>query len=95
MSLTSKIESLTVKEVHKVLEQIVEHVSVDFFYVPEGQDKSTFARISPSFSVPPWHGKWGKYFAAKDRSKYITDFCENLRRQAEDPEAHVFGIDAL
>ncbi|CAD6589385.1 MAG: hypothetical protein ASARMPRED_004021 [Alectoria sarmentosa] len=95
MSLTSKIESLTVKEVHKVLEHIVEHVSEDFFYVPEGQDKSTFARISPFFRVPPWHGKWGKYFAAKDRNKYIIDFCENLRRQAKEPEAHVFGIDTL
>ena len=95
MSLTSKIESLTVKEVHKVLEHIVEHVSEDFFYVPEGQDKSTFARISPSFRVPPWHGKWGKYFAAKDRNKYIIDICENLRRQAKEPEAHVFGIDTL
>lgn len=94
MSLVSNIDSLTVKEVREVLEHTIEYVSDDYFYVPEGQDRSTFARISPSFSVPPWHGQWGKYFAAKDRNKYIIDTCQNLRKWAEDPEAHVSCINA-
>ena len=91
--MVSNIESLTVEEVRGVLEHLTEYVSVDFV-VPLGQNRSTFASIWSSFRVPPWHGQWAQYFTAKDRNKYILDTCRDLRRWAEDPEAHISCIDA-
>lgn len=95
MSPIHKTESLTVKAIRSVLEDMVEYDSDDYFLRCEGQKKSTIPRMTATFAVPPWHGKWAQYFDAKDRNKYIIDTCKDLWRQAGDAEAHVSNIDEL
>lgn len=89
MSPILKIESLTVKDVRRVLEDVVEHDS-DRPFLPPGQHY-----IYPIISVPPWHGKWADHFESKDRKKYIADTCKTLSRLAEDAETHVPLINTL
>ena len=88
MSPILKIESLTVKDIRRVLEDVVEYDS-DHLFLPEEP------YIYPRISVPPWHGKWGDYFDTKDREKYIADTCKTLFRLAGDAETHVPQIDTL
>ena len=88
MSPILKIESLTVIEIRRVLEDVVEYDS-DNLFLPEEP------YIYPRISVPPWHGKWGDYFDSKDREKYIADTCKTLFRLAGDAETHVPQIDTL
>lgn len=89
MSPILKIESLTVKEVRRVLEDVVEYDS-DRPFLPTEQHY-----IHPEISVPPWHGKWAEFFDSKDRDKYIADTCKTLLGLAGDAESHVPQIDTL
>ena len=65
------------------------------WHIKGGGDASTFQMKAPQFTVPPWHGQWGKYFAAKDRDEYIVQTCENLRQQAEIPRSHIARMEAI
>lgn len=87
MSPILKIESLTVKDVRRVLEDVVEYDSDRLL------EKKHY--IYPKISVPPWHGKWADYFASKDREQHIADTCKTLFRLAEEAETHVPQIDTL
>lgn len=77
MSRSSNFEALDVERVREVLDHMVEYISDGHFYVADGPG------IHPRFSVPPWHGQWGKHFTAEDRHNYIRDTCIDLRNRAE------------
>ena len=95
MSLVPKAGLLTVEAIRIVLEEIIEDKPDPLVTLSTGQLTRTGPRITPHLRVPPWHGKWAKYFSTEDKSKSVLDFCEDLRKQAQDPETHATNIDAV
>ena len=89
------VESLTVPEVREVLVEMVEYVPYEFFDNQGAWDQKASSFMSQRFAVPPWHGQWAKFSASRDRDKYYIDLCKSLRKQAEKPETHIQGIEAL
>ena len=92
MDSVNSTELFTIQKVRKVLEDIIETDSDEYF--SNWWDNSS--AISATLRVPPWHGNRSvTYFESQDRKKYVINTCEELRRRAADVETHVLNIDSV
>lgn len=110
MSPILKFESLTVKDVRRVLDDAIEYhpesdsahgsSASEYYFLTDKDPVHTSLFVSAchekGYHGKEWYGKDGPiYFEAKDREKYTVDTCECLLRLAEDAESHVAKIDTL